>query len=170
MIQGESKAIKKFLGAHTCSTVYMGELQGIQDALSYALSQNQSSGVRIFADSQAALQALENPNGCSAPQIMQKITRRIDDLRAKGTPIHLHWIPAHTDIAAKETTGLRRAKRRNGRWRERDSGYTAERHVLGRARATIKLALEQRTLGLGEQAWSSEKTGRELRVICPKPT
>ena len=102
VIQGESKAIKKFLGTRTCSTVYMGELQGIQDSLSYTLSQNRSSGIRIFTDSQAALQALENPNGCSAPQIMQKITRCIDDLRAKGTPIHLHWIPAHTDIKGNE--------------------------------------------------------------------
>lgn len=76
----------------------MGELQGIQDSLSYALSQNKSSGIRIFTDSQAALQALENPNEGSPAQIMQKITRCIDDLRAKGTPIHLHWIPAHTDI------------------------------------------------------------------------
>lgn len=109
---------------------------------------------------------------------MQKITRCIDDLRVKGIPIHLHWIPAHTDIkgneeadvAAKEGTGWRRAKRRNGKWREWDSGYTAERHVLGRARATIKLALEQRTLGLWEEAWSGEKTGRELHAICSKPT
>ena len=92
VIQGKAKAIKKFLGANTCSTVYMGELQGIEDSLSYTLSQDQSSGIRIFTDSQAALQALENPNGCSAPQIMQKITRYIDELRAKGLLIQLHWI------------------------------------------------------------------------------
>ena len=42
--------------------------------------------------------------------------------------------------------------------------------MLGRARATIKLALEQRTLGLWEETWSREKTGRELHAICPKPT
>ena len=131
--QGEFKAIKRFLGARTCSTVYVGELQGIQDSLSYTLSQDQSSGIRIFTDSQAALQALESPNGCSAPQIMQKITRSIDDVRTRGTPIHLHWIPAHTgirgneeaDVAAKEATGWRRAKKKGGRWREWDSGYTA---------------------------------------------
>ena len=80
VIEGESKAIKKFLGAITCSTVYIRELQDIQDSLSYILDQNQSSGIQIFADSQAALQAPENPNGCSTMQIMQKITRCIDHL------------------------------------------------------------------------------------------
>ena len=45
VIQGESKAIKKFLGTRTCSTVYMGELQGIQDSLSYTLSQIRNSGI-----------------------------------------------------------------------------------------------------------------------------
>ena len=102
MIQGEFKAIKKFFGMCTCSTVYMGELQGIQDSLNYMLSQNQSSGIQIFMHSQAMLQALENPNGCSVPQIMQKITRYINDLRAKSTPTHLHWIAAHMDIKKNE--------------------------------------------------------------------
>lgn len=40
----------------------------------------------------------------------------------------------------------------NGKW---DSGYTAERHVL--------LALEQRTLGLWEETWSSNKSGRKVQ-------
>ncbi len=48
-------------------TVYIGELQGIQNSLSYALGQNPSLGIEIFTDNQAALQALENPNKCSAP-------------------------------------------------------------------------------------------------------
>lgn len=44
---------------------------------------------------------------------MQKMTQYRDDLRAKGTPIHIYRIPAHTNIkgneeadaAAKEATG-----------------------------------------------------------------
>ena len=156
----------------------MGELQGIQDLLSYALGSNQSLSIQIFTDNQAALQALESPNKCSAPQIMQTITQHIDDLRARGMPIHLQWILAHknirgnkeADIAAKEATGWRRAKRRNGKWREWDSGHTAEKHEVGRARATIKLASEQKTLERWEEVWSREKTGRELYAICPKPT
>lgn len=162
VIPEKSKLIKKFLGARTRCTVYMGELQGIQDSLSYALGQNQSSGIRIFTDNQAALQALESPNKCSAPQIMQTITQHIDDLRAREMPIHLQWIPAHknirgneeADIAVKEATGWRRAKRRDGKGREWDSGHTAEKHEVNRARATIKLASEQKTLERWEEVWS----------------
>lgn len=40
------------------------------------------------------------------------------------------------DVAAKEATGWRRAQRKNGRWKEWDSGYAAERRALGRARPT----------------------------------
>ncbi len=104
----------------------MEELQGIEDSLSYALGQNQCLGIQIFTDNQAAVQAPKNPNKCSAPQIMQTITQYIDDLRGKRMPIHLQWIPAHknirsneeTDIAAKEANEWRRAKRKNGKWRE----------------------------------------------------
>ncbi len=101
----------------------MGELQGIQDTLGYALGQNQSLGIQIFTDNQAALQALKSPNKCSTLQIMQTITQYIDDLRARGMSIHLQCIPAHqnirgneeADIAAKEATRWRRAKRRHGK-------------------------------------------------------
>lgn len=84
VIPEKLNAIKRFLGARTHCTVYMGELQGIQDCLSYPLGQTQGSGIQIFTDNQAALQALDNPNKCSAPQIMQAIAQHIDDLRARG--------------------------------------------------------------------------------------
>ncbi len=50
--------------------------------------------------------------------MMLKIIRCIDDLKTNGTPIHLQWIPAHTnikgnekaDVAAKEATRWKKAK------------------------------------------------------------
>lgn len=98
---------------------------------------------------------------------MQTTTLHLDTLRSQGKPVSFHWIPSHkqirgnedADIAAKEVTGWRRVKRRNLRWKEWDSGYTAEEQTLGRSRATVKLALEQNT-EQWETAWSNGKTGR----------
>ena len=56
------------------------------------------------------------------------------------------------------------------KWKEWDSGHTAEKQNLGRLHATVKLALEQSISEQWETAWSNEKTGRELYKICLKPT
>ncbi len=109
---------------------------------------------------------------------MQATILQLNTLRTQGKLVSFHWIPSHkdikgnedADIAAKEATGWRKAKRKNGKWKERDSGHTAEEQNLGRLRATIKLALEQNISKQWKTAWSNEKTGRELYRICPRPT
>ena len=109
---------------------------------------------------------------------MQATVSHLDSLRTQGKTVYLHWIPSHrnikgneeADTAAKEATGWRRAKRKNGKWKEWDSGYTSEEQKLGRSRATVKLALERKASEQWEMAWTSERTGRELHAICPKPT
>lgn len=108
------------------STVYMGEMQGIQDSLTHSISQEETTSIRVFTDNRAALKALENPNKCSAPQIMQGTVLRLDILKTQGKLVSFHWIPSHkdikgneeADIAAKEATGWRKAKRKNGKCKE----------------------------------------------------
>lgn len=73
-------------------------------------------------------------------------------------------------MAAEEITRWRRAKRKNRKQREWNSGYIANKHILERARATIKLVLEEKTLELWNEAWSRKKIGKKLHAICPKPT
>ena len=85
--------------------------------------------------SPATLKDLEDPNKCSAPQIMQDIVLRLDILKTQGKLVSFHWIPSHkdikgneeADIAAKEATGWRKAKRKNGKCKEWDSGSTSEK-------------------------------------------
>ena len=48
----------------------MGEIWGIQDSLAYAISQPQTTSIQVFIENQAALQAFQNLNKCSAPQII----------------------------------------------------------------------------------------------------
>ncbi len=109
---------------------------------------------------------------------MQDIMLRLDILKTQGMLVSFHWIPSHKDIkrneeaeiAVKEATGWRKAKKKNGKCKESDSRYTSEKQELGRSRATIKLALEGKASEFGEIAWTNEKTGKELHAICPKPT
>lgn len=55
IIQEKTKAIKTFLRANIFSTVYIRELQGIEDSFSYTLSKDYSSGIQIFMDIQTTL-------------------------------------------------------------------------------------------------------------------
>lgn len=140
IILGQRKAIKKFLGTDKISIVYMGELQGFQDALTYAINQEQTTSIRVFTDNQTILQALQDPNKCSAPQIMQATVSHLDTLRTQGKTVYLHWIPSHKDIkgneeadtAAKKAIGWRKARKKNGKWKEWDSSHTSEEQKLGR--------------------------------------
>ncbi|KAI9039453.1 uncharacterized protein KD926_009467 [Aspergillus affinis] len=51
------KVRKKYLGAAADSTVYLGELEGVQMALKWA----EAAPITVFSDSQAAIQAVQNP-------------------------------------------------------------------------------------------------------------
>ncbi len=82
---------------------------------------------------------------------MQATILQLDTLRTQGKLVSFHWILSHkdikgnedVDIAVKEATGWRRTKQRNWKWKEWDSGHTAEEQNLGKSCATIKLVLEQ---------------------------
>lgn len=58
----------------------------------------------------------------------------------------------------------------NRKWRKSDFRYKAQKQILKKARTTIKLALEQKTLRMWEKPWLSEKSGRKLHIICQKLT
>lgn len=119
----------------------------------------------------------QRPKQIPCTSIVQSLIPQLDTLNTQGRAVFFHWIHSHkdikgnkdADIAAKEATGWRKAKRRNGKWKEWDSGHIAEKQNLGKPRACIKLALEENILAQWETAWSNKKTGRELYRICPKP-
>lgn len=82
---------------------------------------------------------------------MQATTLELDILKTQGKLVFLYWIPSHkdtkenedADIAAKKATGWKKAKQRNEKWKEWDSGHIAEKQNLGKSLATVKLAPEQ---------------------------
>ena len=172
---------KAFLGSTQCFTVYSGELQGIVMALNIIISQiahSQISHATIFTDNQSAIRSTENPLSQSGQQILRFIVESINTLREKGINPELHWVPAHkeiernelADVAAKEATGWRKVKRRNGKLREIDTNHTAPQIPLPFLRSAGKAHLSKLLFEKWEEEWQNEKKGRALFKIAPSPT
>lgn len=89
----------------------------------------------VFSDSQAALKAVRDPGKPSGQYILVQIILLLDQPHHSGQRVGLHWIPAHqgiegnerADIAAKEATGWKRIRCKNGKIKEVDTGITAAR-------------------------------------------
>ncbi|KAI9035184.1 putative RNA-directed DNA polymerase from transposon X-element [Aspergillus affinis] len=95
------KVRKKYLGAAADSTVYVGELEGVKMALKWA----EAAPITVFSDSQAAIQAVQNPGRPSGQYVLRAIYERIRTLRDSGLQqedIELRWIPAHIGIEGNE--------------------------------------------------------------------
>lgn len=126
IILGKHKAIKKILGTHKTSIVYIEKMQAIQDLLTYAINQQQTTNMQIFINNWAAFQALKDPNKCFAPQIMQLIPPQLVTLKTQSKVIFFHWISFYkdikrnkgADIVVKEATRWKIAKQKNGKWKE----------------------------------------------------
>jgi ribonuclease HI len=106
---------KSYLGETAHFTVYSGEQQGID--LAYQLiTDYEPSEVDIFADNQAAIQAVNNPRCQSGQYFLRRICTKITAHAAKGIRVNIHSIPAHIGVAGNEAVD-KLAKEATG-WRE----------------------------------------------------
>lgn len=86
----------------------------------------------IFTDNQSAIQAITAPSAQPGQQILRFIVSAIDRLREQNIEVEIRWIPAHIGVegnelansAAKEATGWRKVKKRNGKSTEIDTSHT----------------------------------------------
>ncbi|RDL35892.1 uncharacterized protein BP5553_06504 [Venustampulla echinocandica] len=156
--------------------VYAAELRGILSALQIAYKKAHKA-VIVFTDNQAAIRSVANPDSQFGQYILLQILWMIENMRRKGIEPELHWVPAHTGIegneradkAAKEATGWRRIRGRE-RSREVDTDQTAYRPPSYSLVATIRAVQNSLLLVEWKEAWTNEKTGRELYGICPEAT
>ncbi|KAJ5458796.1 hypothetical protein N7530_010740 [Penicillium desertorum] len=105
---------RKYLGTDSQSTVYAAELSGIEMALAQAkeenegqneIGQQQAREVIIFSDSQAAIQAVQNPQRPSGQYVLALIYNHVRAIRSQTqgpTNITIRWIPAHVGVDGNE--------------------------------------------------------------------
>jgi ribonuclease HI len=106
---------RRHLGTEIQSTVYAAEPSGIEMALARAIKDNKAIqksviGARrstareviILSDSQAAIQAVQNPQRPSGQYVLELLYCHLRTLRSQSTNITLRWIPAHVGVPGNE--------------------------------------------------------------------
>ena len=74
------------------------------------------------------------------------------------------------DCAAKEATGWRKVKKRNGKSIEIDTSHTSPSPSLPFLRSAVKASLKKKLYAEWEGDWHKETRGRTLYKIMPKPS
>ncbi|KAI2947925.1 hypothetical protein CBS147323_11135 [Aspergillus niger] len=85
-------------------SVYAAELMAIFYAISLVLQVTQKRQSQldraehpatILSDSMSALQAIRNPSNKSGQRIIRAILQAASEMKARGIPIRLQWVPGH---------------------------------------------------------------------------
>ncbi|KAJ5901433.1 hypothetical protein N7504_007427 [Penicillium tannophilum] len=173
---------RRFLGTTEQATVYAAELAGIEMALDKFKSINSSYGTRelvIFADSRAAIQAVQNPKRPSGQHILRAIYAHIRELRARQTPtalsnpsdetsISIRWIPAHVGVPGNELADAA-AKNAALGGAENAEGIVGSEDQFPRLAATAKQQVRRRIQERWALSWAKEKTGKPNQKLVPAP-
>ncbi|KAF4213878.1 hypothetical protein CNMCM6805_003709 [Aspergillus fumigatiaffinis] len=95
------------VGPMTDWSVHAAELIGIFYAISLVLKTvnlrpnaaiiPEHETTTILCDNMSALQAIRNPRNNSGQQIIYAILQAASELKARGIPLRLQWIPGHSD-------------------------------------------------------------------------
>ncbi|KAI2888155.1 hypothetical protein CBS63078_10549 [Aspergillus niger] len=94
------------IGSMEYLSVYAAELMAIFYAIGLVLQVAQIRQGRldrvkqpatIFSDSMSALQAIRNPSNKSGRRIIRAILQAASEMKARGIPIRLQWVPGHCD-------------------------------------------------------------------------
>jgi ribonuclease HI len=114
---------RRHLGTTDNSTVYVAELNGIDMALANLVNQQERPAkMVIFSDSQAAIQAVQNPKRSSGQFVLSAIYNHGRALRSQTPksdtiPVEIRYPPAHVGVPGNETADVEAKLAATGVWR-----------------------------------------------------
>jgi ribonuclease HI len=160
---------RNHLGTEMDSTVYAAELDGIRMAIDTARARDISPrSLTLFSDSQAAIQAVQNPRRPSGQYILNAIYREVRALGTRGlTDIQIRWIPAHVGVAGNEAAD-EAAKEAAARGEVELSSAGPEQPII-RLAAAAKRAVRQRIQQRWKKQWEMEKGAKPTRRLIKAP-
>jgi ribonuclease HI len=166
---------RRHLGTESQSTVYAAELSGIEMALDRAIRDNKDKPtptkareVILFSDSQAAIQAVMNPQRPSGQYVLRLLYSHVRTLRSQSTFVTLRWIPAHVGVPGNEAAdgnakcaALESAGGATG-------GGGADKPTI-RLAAAAKRMVRERIQDRWKKQWESERTAQPTKRLVEWP-
>ncbi|KAJ5636974.1 hypothetical protein N7490_006853 [Penicillium lividum] len=169
-------AERQHLGSSDQSTVYIAELTGIEMAIhhfskSYPHPQPPRELV-IFADSQAAIQAVQNPKRPSGQFVLHAIYTLIRTL-TPGLSVTIRWIPAHVGVSGNELADAA-AKEAAKEGASASAGSAISFSGTGRSpklrlATNAKRQIRARIRAEWAKQWAKEKTGKPNQRLVAVP-
>lgn len=156
------------IGSMANWSVYAAELIGIFYAISLVLkivssrprtpTTSQQEPATILCDSMSALQAIRNPGNKSGQRIIHANLQAAAELKARGIPLRLQWIPGHCDDPGNDAAD-KLARMAVG---------LDKMHPFPRLVSQERASIRKQILKEWEHEWKTCKKGSHLRRIDPK--
>ncbi|XP_024085694.1 uncharacterized protein LOC106673621 [Cimex lectularius] len=156
------------IGSMANWSVYAAELIGIFYAISLVLkvassrprvpTTSQQEPATILCDNMSALQAIRNPRNKSGQRIIHANLQAASELRTRGIPLRLQWIPGHCDDPGNDAAD-ELAKMAVG---------SNKMHPFNRLVSQERAGIRKQILKEWEQEWKTSTKGSHLRRIDSK--
>ncbi|KAJ5636976.1 hypothetical protein N7490_006855 [Penicillium lividum] len=166
---------RRHLGSAEQATVYTAELARIKMALDKfktICQSNQSCELVIFADSQAAIQAMRNPKRPSGQHILRAIYAHVRAIQTPTsssikTPISIRWIPAHVGVHGNELADIEAKEAASEGFTGTGSDYLPPEPL--RLAACAKRQVRSKIRAKWAMQWAREKTGKPNQRLVNAP-